>query len=326
MAAPQRTQVHDRENPAVEQLLDAFQSFAEHVAAVAWTSVALALLCHLGKVAARTRAWRNILAAAYPDQVVRWRGVLGAYVAGVGVNALLPARGGDVLKLYLVKRRIEGSTCPTLAATLLVETLFDLVVAALLLAWALQQGVLPSLDVIPRLPAIDWLWLFRYPRLAAALGVAALVLGFMLGLWAARRIEDFRRRVARGLAILRSPSRYLRRVVAWQALDWAFRLLMIWFFLDAFGITQTVENVLLVQVTQSLSTIVPLTPGGIGTEQALLVYVLAGEAAARAVLSFSVGMKVALITVNVALGALALVIMLRTLRWRALVEREAARP
>jgi hypothetical protein len=71
---------------------------------------------------------------------------------------------------------------------------------------------------------------------------------------------------------------------------------------------------------------VPLTPGGIGTEQALLVYVLAGEAAARAVLSFSVGMNVALITVNVALGALALVIMLRTLRWRALVGREAARP
>jgi uncharacterized membrane protein YbhN (UPF0104 family) len=252
--------------------------------------------------------------------------VFGAYTAGVGVNALLPARGGDVLKLYLVRRRVEGSTYPTLAATLLVETLFDLVVAAALLAWALQLGVLPSLEVLPRLPAVDWLWLFRYPRLAAALGVGALVVGFVIGLWAARRIDDFRRRVARGFAILRFPSRYLREVVVWQALDWALRLLTIWFFLDAFAITRTVENTLLVQVTQSLSTILPLTPAGIGTEQALLVYVLGGEATATALLSFSVGMKVALVATNVALGATALALMLRTLRWRRLVEREAGRP
>jgi hypothetical protein len=144
------------ENPGPRQLFDAFDSFVEHLAAVEWAAVALALLCHLGKVTARTRAWRNILAASYPATVVRWRGVFGAYVAGVGVNALLPARGGDVLKLYLVKHRVEGSTYPTLAAPLLVETLFDMLVAVALLAWALQLGVLPGLDVLPRLPAIDW--------------------------------------------------------------------------------------------------------------------------------------------------------------------------
>jgi uncharacterized membrane protein YbhN (UPF0104 family) len=210
--------------------LDAFRSFGEHLAAVEWTAVALALLCHVGKMAARTRAWRNILAASYPDAVVRWRTVLGSYVAGVGVNAVMPARAGDVLKLYLVKRRVAGSTYPTLAATLLVETLFDMLVAAALLAWALHVGVLPSLDVVPRLPAIDWLWLF-----------------------------------------------------------------------------------------------LPLTPAGIGTEQALLVYVLSGEASSSALLSFSVGMKVVLVAANVALGAAALALVLRTLRWRKIVERETAR-
>jgi uncharacterized membrane protein YbhN (UPF0104 family) len=78
-------------------------------------------------------------------------------------------------------------------------------------------------------------------------------------------------------------------------------------------------------VTQSLSTIVPLTPAGIGTEQALVVYVLAGEASSSALLSFSVGMKIALIAANVALGAAALALMHRTLRWRSVVERETAR-
>jgi hypothetical protein len=71
-------------------------------------------------------------------------------------------------------------------------------------------------------------WLFRYPRLAAALGVGALLVGFVVGFWASRRIAEFRNRVARGFAILRFPSRYLREVVAWQALDWALRLLTVW--------------------------------------------------------------------------------------------------
>jgi uncharacterized membrane protein YbhN (UPF0104 family) len=71
-----------------------------------------------------------------------------------------------------------------------------------------------------------------------------------------------------------------------------------------------------VQVTQSLSTILPLTPAGIGTEQGLLVYVFSGTASASKVLSFSVGMKLVLMTVNLVLGFGAIALMLRTLRWR----------
>jgi hypothetical protein len=76
-------------------------------------------------------------------------------------------------------------------------------------------------------------------------------------------------------------------------------------------------------VTQSLSTLVPLTPGGIGTEQGLIVYVFSGRAAKAAILSFSVGMKVALLTANLVVGFCAIALMLRTLHWRrALAEGE----
>jgi uncharacterized membrane protein YbhN (UPF0104 family) len=306
----------------VDSLRRAIESFFEYIDAISWDALALALVCHLCKVVARTRSWRNILAASYPDARVRWPGVFGAYVAGVGVNAVVPARGGDVLKLFLIRRRIADSTYPTLAATLLVETLFDFVVASLLVLWALQQGVLPGLDVIPRLPEIDWLYLFQNSTAAEIFASVALVAGFVLGLWASRRIEAFRRRVAQGFAILRQPRRYVRGVVAWQMLDWAFRFASLFFFLRAFGLPATAYNTALVQVTQSLSTIVPLTPGGIGTEQALLVYVFSGEASAAAVVSFSVGLKLVLVAVNVALGFTAIVLMLRTLRWREAVERE----
>ena len=52
--------------------------------------------------------------------------MFGAYVAGTGVNAIIPARGGDVVRLYLAKHRIEGSTYTTLVSTSLLQTLFDM--------------------------------------------------------------------------------------------------------------------------------------------------------------------------------------------------------
>lgn len=308
----------------LEGLVDAVDSFFGELTAIAWAPLALAVLCHLGRIGARTRAWRNVVAAAYPEGRVRWRDVLGAYSAGIGANALLPGRGGDLLRMYALKHRVDGATYPTLAATLLADTLFDAVVGSVLIAWALATGVLPGLDVLPSLPAIDWLWAFQHPRAVAGILFLVLVCATLLALFAEGRVHEFWRRVRQGLAIVREPRRYLRTVAAWQALDWTFRVAAIFFFLHAFGLPATAHNVFTVQVTQSLSTLLPLTPGGIGTEQALLVYLFRGAASASEVLSFSVGMKLVVITVNVTLGAIATFAMLRSFRWRTAAARDAA--
>jgi glycosyltransferase 2 family protein len=308
----------------VQGIIDAGEAFFDGLTSVEWGPLALAVLCHLVKVAVRTRAWRNIVQAAYPQTNVRWRWVYGSYVAGVGVNAIVPARGGDVLKLYLLKRRVEGSTYPTLGATLLVDTLFDTVVASLLVAWALAFGLLPGLDVLPSLPEVDWLYVLQHPRVAAVL-VGGLFLLLVVGLtWGSRRVKDFWGRVRQGFTILREPREYLRRVALLDALDWSLRLLCVYFFLEAFGLPSNTENVLLVQVTQSLATALPFTPGGVGTEQALLVYVFKGEAPTSALLSFSIGVKIVLTIVNVTIGFLAILVMLRTFRWRDHVDRDQA--
>jgi len=304
----------------MSDVLHAFTAFFDHLQAIAWTPVLFALLCQLAKIGFRTRAWRNILAAAFPESRVRWRSVTGAYVAAVGVNAVVPVRGGDLLKLYILKRRIEGATYVTLASSLLVETIVDFVLSTLLLLWALQQHVLPGTHVLNSLPSVDWFWLFRHPRIAAAVAGATLVVGFALGLWAAARIAAFRERVGRAFAILHTPGRYLRSVAALQVVDWVLRIAAIYFFLRAFHVAANLDNALRVQVTQSLSTIVPLTPAGIGTDQALIVYVLSGQASRTALLSFSVGMKAILSALNVTLGVIAIAVMLRTLRWRRALE------
>ena len=87
---------------------------------------------------------------------LRFRSVFGAYMAGVGVNSIAPARAGDVVKLYLIKHRIEGASYATLAPTLLAETLLDVFVAGGLIVWALSIGVLPTHQVYSRLPSVDW--------------------------------------------------------------------------------------------------------------------------------------------------------------------------
>jgi glycosyltransferase 2 family protein len=315
----------------VDRVLDSIQLFLNHLADVDFRAAAIAVSIHIVRGLAVSRAWRNVIADAYPAQRVRWRTVYGSYLAGVGVNALIPARAGDAVRLYLLKGRIPGATYTTLGTTLLVMSIFDFLAATAFFVFALTQGVLPSLDVVPKLPSFDFGWLFQRPRLAAAV---ALGLGIAIGVaivWALGHVRAFKARVAQGFSVMRDKTRYLRRVVAWQAVDWTCRIATTFWFLRAFHVDATVRNALVAQVAQSLSTALPISPGGIGTEQALLVVVLRGEASRSALLSLSVGMKLTILSVNLVLGALALLLMARTLDWRKLRHRrelddQGARP
>jgi uncharacterized membrane protein YbhN (UPF0104 family) len=301
-------------------LVDAAHDVYDHLAAVGWKYVALGLACHFLKTVAVSRAWRNTIVASYPDARVRWRHVYGAYIAGVGVNAIIPARAGDLVKLYIAKHRIADSTYTTLASTIAALTVFDFAAAGALLLWALAIGVLPSLDVLPHLRTFDFRWLFAHPRLAAALAGALAIVLALVGTWAWRRVAAFKRRVALGFAVFRDRGAYVRHVAAWQALDWSLRIATIFFFLRAFGVTATIHNALLVQVTESLSTVFPFSPSGLGTEQALTVYVLQGAAKTSTIVTFSLSMKAAVVAFNVAAGLVATALLLGTVRWRRVIE------
>jgi uncharacterized membrane protein YbhN (UPF0104 family) len=305
----------------VGAFIDAVQTFWAHLSAVRWTPLTIALGFNLLKLVVRSFAWRNILVAAYPGVRIRRHSVFGAYVAGVGVNAIAPARAGDIVKLYLVKRRVEKSTYTTLAPTLVVETLFDFFAAGAVFLWALSEGVVPSREVIKRLPSVDWSWPLSHPNVSIVVA-AVLLLGLLLaGMLAGRRIEAFRQQVGRGFAILSDIRAYLRLVVSWQLLSWAFRLATIYFFLKAFRLTPSLHNTLVVQTVESLSTLLPFTPGGAGTKQGLTVFAL-HEPSASAEVSFSVGMNIAIVIASVVVGFAALFLMARTLRWRKIADAQ----
>ncbi|HXV34257.1 MAG TPA: lysylphosphatidylglycerol synthase transmembrane domain-containing protein [Gaiellaceae bacterium] len=300
----------------VRAFLDASEAFFRAFAAVAWGALLLAVAFHVLRLLMRVRAWQNILQAAYPETKVRYWNTFGAYMAGVGVNAIVPARGGDVVKLYIARHRIDGSSYPTLASSLVVETLFDFVVATILFLVAIQMGLLPGLPDLPRLPAFDWTFVVEHPRLALLIWCLLLAGLILLVAWASRHVTAFRQKLALGFAILHDWRQYVREVVSWQAGSWLARVASTFFFLRAFHVDATAKTTLAVLVVGGLSTMLPFTPGGAGTQQAILVFALSGAAASSTILAFSFGQQLVVTIVNVAIGFGAILLMLGTLRWR----------
>jgi uncharacterized membrane protein YbhN (UPF0104 family) len=305
----------------IDTIRTATEHFWDFLSEISILPLLAAIACQVLKLACASRAWRNVLAAAYPDRPVPWPPIGAAYVAGVGVNAVLPARGGDVVRIYLAHRAIPGSSYTTVISSTIVLTFVDLALSLAVFVWALTQGLLPSIDVLSRLPSFDYSWAFKDGVIHPGVVIAIAAVG-ALAVWLLNRYwYRLRAKVEQAFAVFDPPQRYVRTVVVWQLGDWSLRLATIWFFLGAFGIHQSVTNVLLVQAAMSLSTLVPATPGGIGTEQALLVYAFRNAGIAdTTLLAFSVGMKLTLTVVNAVLGFTAIFLTLGTVRFRSVVQ------
>ena len=278
----------------------------------------------------RSRAYFNVLRAAYPDETIEFRRIWGAYIAAYGFNNVIPARGGDIIKLFLVKNSIPGSSYSAVGASFFVELIYDGVMGVFILAFAFSQGVFPKPPDFAKLDAFDLSFFaghFQFTLfLLTVLGAAGLV-GFAL---LSRRVRAFWARVRQGLTILRDRRRYLREVFAVQFAGWLCRFTAFWFLLDAFNIGGSVKNVLLVLGVNAVAAAVPFTPGGAGVQQAFLVKVFAGTAASATVAAYSVGQQIAIGAFSLALGFVALVAIFRFRSFRDVIaagraDREADR-
>jgi glycosyltransferase 2 family protein len=299
------------------------EEFFRRLADIGWPAMVIALLFYLAHLLARSRAWQNVLRSAYPDRKVPYARITAAYLVGAGMNSVVPARVGDAVKIFLAKRSIRRSTYTTVVSSFFVGSVFDTSAGILVFAYALTQGLLPQPPELPDLPAFDIAFWAEHPSLLlftlTALGIAIVVTFALL----ARRVEAFWDHIKQGAVVLTDPPRYLLTVASWQALGWVFRFFSFWFFLDAFHIGGSFESVLLVMSVQAVSTLLPLTPGGAGAQQALLVATLVGPGPI-AVLTYSVGQQIAIAAWTVVLGALALIFVFRMTNWRRLI-RSASR-
>jgi uncharacterized protein (TIRG00374 family) len=301
---------------SISSFFDAVGRFFADLAAVHWGALLLGLLFFGANLTLRSRAMFHTLRAAYPAEPFQWRRVWGAYFAAVGFNNVVPARGGDVIKLFLTKSAIPHSSYPAVAASFFVESIFDTVIGTLVLVYAFSQGVFPKPPDFAKLNAFDISYLashFRFTLFLITLLTFGGLLGFAL---LSRHVRAFWQRVRQGWTIVRDRRRYLREVFALQAAGWLCRAAAFWFLLDAFRVGGSVRNVLLVFGVNAVAGAVPFTPGGAGVQQALLVKVFAATAAGDVVAAYSVGQQIAIdaFTASVGLGAVVFIFRFRSFK------------
>jgi uncharacterized membrane protein YbhN (UPF0104 family) len=303
---------------------NAVGDFFDSLAAIQWLSLIIALIAFGIYLTIRARASFNILRAAYPEERIEFRYIWGAYFAGYGFNAVVPARGGDVIRLFLTKSSVPNSSYPAVAASFAVELIFDLCMAVPVLAFAFSQGVFPKPPDFSKLPAFDLAFFAGHPRftlfLLTVLGIATLV-GFAL---LSARVRAFWERVRQGLTILSDRRRYLREVFAVQFCGWLFRFTAFFFLLEAFNVGGSVRNVLLVLGVNAVAALVPFTPGGAGVQQALLVKVFNGTATGATVAAYSVGQQIAIAAFTFGVGFAALVWVFRFRSFKEVIARGRA--
>ena len=296
--------------------LDAVGSFFDSLAHVRVLPLLAGMIVFVAYLSLRALALHNILRAAYPGERIDFRRIWGAYIAAYGFNNVVPARGGDVIKLFLVKTTIPSSHYPAVAAAFLVESVFDLTMAVPVLLFAFTQGVFPKPPDFSKLEAFDLSFFAGHPRFTLFVLTALAVLLLAAFALLSRRVSAFWEEVRQGLSILRDRRRYRNEVWLVQFAGWLLRCTAFWFLLEAFGIGGSVRNVLLVLGVNAVAAVVPFTPGGAGVQQALLVKVFAGTAAASTVAAYSVGQQIAIATVSLGVGfaALALIFGFRSFR------------
>jgi uncharacterized membrane protein YbhN (UPF0104 family) len=287
------------------------EAVLERFGGVSLGAFALAIVLHVAKLCARARGWHNIVRAAYPASPLRFRDALGAFFVGAGIDSFVPARAGELMRVELVRRRTPDATFPGLVSTLFAEYVLDVILTVVVVVLVVALGPMPHGSSLILQP------LTRHSLIAplAAAGVLAVLVVLCLRL--RPDIRPLLKEARRGLAVLTSPSYYLSRVAGWQTLGWVLRIASVYFFLVAFGVPASMGTAALVVAVQLAAGALPVTPGGAGSQQAMLVVALSATTAAT-VLAFGIGMQAATVLTNIVLGGISLLWMTGSVRWRAL--------
>lgn len=255
----------------------------------------------------RAWRWRALLG---PRQVVRYWPVFVALMAGYLSNTLLPARAGDLVRVYVLNN--EGvSSWSRILGTIVIERVLDMTAVIVVLSAVASFGPMPG-------------WLRSGALLmgaATAIGIVSLMVVSAFGermtsyafgrlrrwRWSlADRLEQAWGEFALGIHRIRLLSVQVAFITATAAI-WALEMAIVALVARAFAIELGMLDAAVLMLFSLFSSLIPALPGQIGTFEFAMVSGLAyiGHDGAAAV-PFALALHLFLLAGSVVLGYLCL--------------------
>jgi hypothetical protein len=224
---------------------------ARQIAHVSPWAVALCIASSFCVLALQSLRWHRVMA---PLLGLRYRDAYKAQIVGVLFNALLPARGGDLLRVQYLGRR-TGKNRATILGTEIVDRWLDF--------W----GWIPTFLVFA-LVANPPSWLFKalaiFGGILLALGIAMLLLmRWGLELAGGARLGGFVQALRTGVRAFGQPRIWVTALLI-APLPWLWEAVVLTYAGRAFGLDLTLVQAFSVMIGFNIATAVP-SPGAIGS-------------------------------------------------------------
>ncbi len=257
-------------------------------AGVSWLFVGLAILANLSSILLKVVSWKIIFDFSFRNAKAHWGDLTSALMIGFLVNALVPARIGELARAYVISRRqsLDGHRVSrsTVFGTIVLERVFDGFIMAMIIIYGVTRMNLPG-------------WANR--GAIVLLAVAAFFAAALVLLEAKREsitqsaaeasqqahhsrwkkqvthLKGILARFSEGQQVLRSPGRVLAILCATSA-SWMSQLTAVYLSLNAFHLGFTgFLGALLLLILINVAGALPATPGNVGIFQLATVIPLA---------------------------------------------------
>ncbi|HEY1043031.1 MAG TPA: lysylphosphatidylglycerol synthase transmembrane domain-containing protein [Telluria sp.] len=239
--------------------------------------VAVAAFC--AGYACRIERWRRML--AHDNPALRWSDCAGPFMGCVATNNVLPFRAGDVLRAFGFNRRL-GTTAAASLATVLVERLLDLLMVTAFLGLALAWFGMSSSRLLGVggaflvAGAAVILLVLLFPSLFKPVALAAVRLLSTLAPGAGARVRGQIDRLFGALEYMASGAT-MPALVVWSALAWMAEGAVFWLCALALpSIAQPLAAWLALPIG-TLATVIPSTPGFVGTFDYFVMQAMAAQ-------------------------------------------------
>jgi uncharacterized protein (TIRG00374 family) len=209
---------------------------------------------------------------------INWYRCAGPLLGSFAANNTLPCRFGDVLRAFAFNDRL-GVSSSVVVATLLVERLLDLLMVLVFLGVTLTLFCIDVNDLVGYgiallfFIAMGILFLLLYPQFFARV---AITLSKFVARIAVKHEKKIIEEINKSLATLEQLAKgnTMIRLLAWTLVVWLAEGCVFWFAALALSSIETPASGWLALPIGTLATLIPSTPGYVGTFDYLTIHAM----------------------------------------------------